>query len=234
MIGAGYIGTFPGRNVNMSEERALKFFVNTIGPKLQKIAGNYGLKVYFENCIMEGLLGKKGKVIGNVAYCPANWRRIFDGTDWKMNLDPSHMIWQGIDYAQALDEFSDNIVEVHAKDAYVLEKWRRPKATRDMEPVPFRSENYEKGIVGDDHPVWDWGAGVYKHRVPGIGQVNWGAVAGKMRENGLAERNVPLVVEIEDENFNPRSAGDDNYSPAAFKVAIDTLTPYCSADNYLL
>jgi len=235
MIGAKYIGTFPGRNEDMSEGDALKFFIERIGPKLQKVASDYGLKPFFENCIMEGLIGKPGRVVGNVAYCPANFRRIFDALDgWFMNPDPSHMVWQGIDYEKVLEEFPDRIVEVHAKDAHVLERWLRPEATRDMEPMPFRPENYDTGIVHDDHPICQWGAGLYNHAAPGLGDVKWSKVTGQMRETGLAERGVPLMVEIEDEAFSPRSPGADNCAKAAFAVAIRTLRPYCSADQYLL
>jgi sugar phosphate isomerase/epimerase len=230
MLGAPYVGTFPGRNERMGEDRALKFFINTVGPELQKIASGEGLKVYFENCPMEGLIGKKGKVIGNVAYCPANWRRIFDALDgWFMNPDPSHMIWQGIDYIKAIGEFSDRVVEVHAKDAYVLDPSNRPDETKGLKPMPFSDENYETGIVNDEHPIWEWGAGLYYHAVPGVGHVNWEAVANEMRKNGIAAKGVPLMVEVEDEAFGPRSAGDDNYGRAAFNVAIRTLQPYCAA-----
>ena len=103
-----------------------------------------------------------------------------------------------------------------------------------MEPLPFRDENYETGIVGDDHPIHEWGAGLYNHAAPGLGHVKWGKVTGKMRETGMAERGVPLVVEIEDEAFCPRSPKDDNAARAAFAVAIRTLKPYCSAGTYLL
>jgi sugar phosphate isomerase/epimerase len=234
MIGAKYIGTFPGRNENMSEEDALRFFIKEIGPGLQKTAADSGLKVYFENCIMEGLLGKKGRVVGNVAYCPANWRRIFDALDgWYMNPDPSHMVWQGIDYVRAIEEFADRVVEVHAKDGYVLQPWRRPAETKDMEPLPFKPENYQTGIVRDDHPVWDWGAGLYYHADAGLGDVDWGKVTKAMRETEIAARGVPLVVELEDEAFGPRATGPENYGRAGFKVAIRTLEPYCSAAPHL-
>ncbi|MBN2330656.1 MAG: sugar phosphate isomerase/epimerase [Candidatus Aenigmarchaeota archaeon] len=234
MIGADYIGTFPGRNIDMDEEAALKFFIEKIGPGLQKTAVDNGVKVYFENCIMEGLMGRKGKVVGNVAYCPANWRRIFSALDeWYMNPDPSHMVWQGIDYVKAIKEFQDRVVEVHAKDGYVLEKWRRPEATKDLEPLPFKAENYETGLVRDDHPVFDWGAGLYYHAAPGLGSVDWGKVTQAMRETGIAERGVPLVVELEDEAFGPRATGMDNYGKAGFSVSIRTLQPYCSAGTHL-
>ncbi len=232
-LGVKYIGTFPGRNEIMGEGDALKYFIKEIGPGLQKIAADSGMEVYFENCIMEGLLGKKGKVVGNVAYCPANWRRIFDALDWKMNPDPSHMVWQGIDYVKAINEFADRVVEVHAKDGYVLENWRRPAATKDMEPLPFKPENYETGIVRDDHPVWDWGAGLYYHAAPGLGSVDWSKVTKAMRETGIAERGVPLIVELEDEAFAPRATGVDNYGRAGFNVSIRTLEPYCAAGIHL-
>ena len=136
------------------------------------------------------------------------------------------MVWQGIDYGRALREFADKVVEVHAKDGLVKQPQLRPPETRCMHPLPFRDENYETGIVRDDHPVKGWGAGLYNHAVPGLGDVEWGVVTRAMRESGLGK--VPLVVEIEDEAFNPRSPKPgENYCRAAFAVAARTLEPYC-------
>jgi len=99
-----------------------------------------------------------------------------------------------------------------------------------MAPLPFRAENYEKGIVHDDHPVKAWGAGLYHHAVPGLGDVNWGEdVFEPARKRGL---KVPVVVELEDEAFNPRSPlASQNYCRAGFSAAIRTLKPYCAAET---
>ena len=55
----------------------------------------------------------------NVAYSPAIWRRMFEvipDDNFGLNLDPSHLIWQFIDYERAVYDFRDRIFHVHAKD----------------------------------------------------------------------------------------------------------------------
>jgi sugar phosphate isomerase/epimerase len=36
-----------------------------------------------------------------------------------LNFDPSHFIWQQVDYVKPLAEFKDRIFHVHAKDARI-------------------------------------------------------------------------------------------------------------------
>ena len=227
MLGATHVGTFPGRNENMTVKESLADFLRTTGPELQRVASGEGVRVYFENCPMEGLV--PDKAIGNVAYCPENWRSMFQVLDWDMMLDPSHMVWQGIDPARAIKEFHPKIMGIHAKDGKIIVPRFRPVETQGMAPLPYNDGNYERGIVHDDHPVKKWGAGLYVHAVPGLGDVEWGkSVAEPVREVGL---KVPWIVELEDEAFNPREAdGARNYCRAGFSAAIRTLKPYCAAE----
>ena len=50
---------------------------------------------------------------------PVIWRKVFDILDSDyigINYDPSHFVWQMIDYIQPLYEFRDKIFHVHYKD----------------------------------------------------------------------------------------------------------------------
>ena len=79
------------------------------------------IKIGIENCPMlftsdEWPGGK------NLATTPAIWRRMFSdisSPNFGLNFDPSHMIWQQMDYIQPLMEFKDRIFHVHAKDARI-------------------------------------------------------------------------------------------------------------------
>ena len=58
----------------------------------------------------------------NLAHSPAVWRRMFEdipSANFGLNFDPSHFVWQHMDYLQALREFAPRIFHVHAKDARI-------------------------------------------------------------------------------------------------------------------
>ena len=58
----------------------------------------------------------------NLATSPAIWRRMFadiPSPSFGLNFDPSHLIWQQMDYLAPLVEFRDRIFHVHAKDARI-------------------------------------------------------------------------------------------------------------------
>ena len=58
----------------------------------------------------------------NLATTPALWRAIFDAIPSPhlgLNYDPSHLIWQFIDYVRCIHDFGSKIVHVHAKDTKI-------------------------------------------------------------------------------------------------------------------
>ena len=58
----------------------------------------------------------------NLATTPAIWRRMFHdipSRNFGLNFDPSHLIWQQMDYLAPLADFRDRIFHVHAKDARI-------------------------------------------------------------------------------------------------------------------
>jgi sugar phosphate isomerase/epimerase len=58
----------------------------------------------------------------NLASTPAIWRRMWEiipDENFGLNLDPSHLILQMIDYHRVIREFASKIFHVHAKDLHV-------------------------------------------------------------------------------------------------------------------
>ena len=58
----------------------------------------------------------------NLATTPAIWRRMFaeiPSDFFGLNFDPSHLLWQQMDYIKPLYEFKDKLFHVHLKDARV-------------------------------------------------------------------------------------------------------------------
>jgi len=89
-----------------------------------------------------------------------------------LNFDPSHLLWQQIDYIEAVHKFGDRIYHTHAKDTEVL---------------PFKLRYV--GVLG---------RGWWRYRIPGWGQINWRAYITALREVGY---DYVLSIEHEDPFF---------------------------------
>ncbi|MCK6695895.1 MAG: sugar phosphate isomerase/epimerase, partial [Thermoanaerobaculia bacterium] len=99
-------------------------FLKTWTP-LIKFAEDNGVKIGIENCPMSFTRDEwpGGK---NLATSPAIWRRMFNdipSNNFGLNFDPSHFVWQQMDYVGVLREFRDKLFHMHAKDARV--DWER-------------------------------------------------------------------------------------------------------------
>src|SRR5208283_3965467 len=91
-----------------------------------------------------------------------------------LNFDPSHLIWQQINYLAPLAEFRDRIFHVHAKDA------RIDRAALD-----------EHGVLS--YPkLW------HTTKIPGLGDVRWGAFCGALSDAGYSGH---VAIEVEDRAF---------------------------------
>jgi sugar phosphate isomerase/epimerase len=144
------VGTFVGRDQRRSVADNLKDF-ERVWPSLVHFARERGVKIAIENCPMifsddEWPGGR------NLAYSPALWRKLFEivpDDNFGLNFDPSHLVWQFIDYTRAVREFAPRIFHVHAKDMEV-----------------DRDGLYEHGVLS-------LGMGWQVPRLPGLGEVRW-------------------------------------------------------------
>ena len=89
-----------------------------------------------------------------------------------LNFDPSHLLWQQIDYVEAVHKFKDRIHHTHAKDTEILEYKLR-----------------QVGVLGE---------GWWRYRIPGWGRVNWAAYLTALKEIGY---EYVLSIEHEDPFF---------------------------------
>ncbi|MBN2448079.1 MAG: sugar phosphate isomerase/epimerase [Phycisphaerae bacterium] len=156
-LGCDVIGTFTGRNPEKSIDDNIPG-VKKYWTEMAKRAADLGMKVAFENCPMFHHHPFRGT---NIAFTPGAWQKIFDavpsdalGLEW----DPSHLICLLIDPVPTIKQFADKIFHVHAKDAEVC--WDVVKA----------------------QGIWDTKA--VRHRMPGLGQVNWREVVSALLEVG--------------------------------------------------
>jgi len=169
------VGTFVGRDQNRSVDENLEDF-RRVWPALVRFARERSVKVAIENCPMifsaEEWPGGR-----NLAYSPALWRRMFElipDENFGLNFDPSHLVWQFIDYTRAVREFGPRIFHVHAKDMEV-----------------DRDGLYEQGVMS-------LGVGWQVPRLPGLGEVRWDRFLSALYAAGY---DWVVSIEHEDRRF---------------------------------
>lgn len=166
MLGAPAVGTFVGRNIDKSiKENFYEFEV--VFKDLVAYAESKGIKLMIENCPMEGwqLPGQPG----TISFTPELWEEMFrriPNKSFGLNFDPSHLLFQLIDYLPLVEKFKDRIFHVHAKDSEVFEDKLKYYGV-------FNSQ------LGGGH-----GSGYWRFRMPGLGQVNWEAFLGELKKIG--------------------------------------------------
>ena len=175
LLGLQRMNTFVGRDWTKSVDDNWPRFCETWKPQV-KFAEDHGVKIGIENCPM---LFSKDEWPGgkNLATTPAIWRRMFDeipSLNFGLNYDPSHMIWQHMDYLKPIREFADRLVHVHAKDVRI-----------------DRYKLDEVGILA--HPNQ-----YHTPKLPGLGDVNWGQFFSTLGDVGYRG---PVCVEVEDRAY---------------------------------
>ena len=141
-----------------------------------KVAEEKKVKIAIENCPM---LFDAGQWPGgqNLMTTPAIWRKVFSllPSDYLgLNYDPSHFIWQQMDYIAPLYEFKEKIFHVHYKDIKIY-----PDKLRDV------------GIMA--YPLQ-----YMSPKLPGLGDVNWGKYVSALNDIGYDGYS---CIEIEDKAF---------------------------------
>jgi sugar phosphate isomerase/epimerase len=169
------VNTFIGRDWTKSVDENWPRFL-AVWRELIKFAEDNGVKVAIEHCPM---LFSKDEWPGgkNLAHSPAVWRRMFNdipSDHFGLNYDPSHMIWQRMDYLKPLREFASRIFHVHAKDARV-----------DYDRLD------DVGILA--HPLQ-----YHTPKLPGLGDVDWGKFFSVLSDTGYRG---PVCVEVEDRAY---------------------------------
>jgi sugar phosphate isomerase/epimerase len=174
-LGINLVNTFSGRDPALSVDANWPRFLNTWRP-LVRHAEERNVRIAFEHCPMLFTADEwpGGK---NLVTSPALWRRLFNdlpSPNLGLNFDPSHFIWQQMDYLAPLYEFRDRLFHVHAKDARLDRK------------------------ALDDHGVLAYPTLWHTPKIPGLGDVRWGAFFGALSDVGY---DGPVAVEVEDRAF---------------------------------
>ena len=169
------INTFIGRDPKLSLRKNFDLF-KKVWPDLIKLASDEGVKVGIENCPMFFSTDEwpNGK---NMAISPVIWEEMFSiipDANFGLNYDPSHMLWQQMDYVQPIYDFKDRIHHIHLKDAKV-----------------YRTKLDRVGILATPLEY-------HSPKLPGLGDINWNhffAALTDIRYRG------PVCIEVEDKAF---------------------------------
>ena len=107
-LGVNMVTTFVGRDQYKSVDENIELF-KQIWPDIISLAEEYCVKVGIENCPM--LFGPEQWPGGQNLMCtPAIYRRLFEiipSPNFGLNFDPSHYVWQQLDYLRTVYEFKD-------------------------------------------------------------------------------------------------------------------------------
>ena len=174
-LGINMVTTFIGRDQTKTVEENLEL-VKEIWPEILDLAKEQGVKVAIENCPM--LFGPDQWPGGqNLMTTPAIWKKVFEilpYDNFGINYDPSHFVWQMIDYIKPIYEFKDKIFHVHYKDIKV-----------------YKDKLDQCGIMA-------YTLDFMSPKLPGLGDVDWGKYVSALtdiRYEGYT------CIEVEDKAF---------------------------------
>lgn len=150
----------------MTREQAIDGpFTDIFGPACE-YAQEKGVRIALENWFATLLMNFEhwDQVLSRVPH-----------TNLGFNYDPSHLLWQGIDYLAGVELYGSRIFHTHAKDTEVREEVR--------------------ARVGVHGPGW------WRYCIPGQGRVQWGEYIARLRR---VKYDGVLSIEHEDSLLGPK------------------------------
>lgn len=169
------VTTFIGRMPSKTISENLKE-VEKVWKPILAYAEKQKVKIAIENCPM---LFTEDEWPGgqNLMTTPALFRKIFDLLDSDylgLNYDPSHFVWQQMNYLAPIYEFNDKLFHVHYKDIKVY--WNKLQKVGVMAtPLEYMSP-----------------------KLPGLGDVDWGKYVSALTDVGYSGYT---CIEVEDRAY---------------------------------
>ena len=180
-LGCKFVGTFSGGMAGASMDDQAKALAEVFNEQYLPVCDKLDLTMGWENYPCDT----------NFATVPRAWEKIFDLVPSKrlgLEFDPSHLVRQYIDYAQAAWDFRERILGVHAKDTEIIE------------PVL--------------QTVGIHGAGWWRYRIPGQGLIDWPKFLNVLLQ---ANFSGGIAVEHEDPFWDEPPSNDSPEFPQARK-----------------
>lgn len=175
------VSTFVGRDWNLSVEDNLPAFREVFSQFCEE-AQKRNVRIAIENCPMMGRRTLHGE---NIAFSPEIWDAMYElvpSDVLGIELDPAHLVFQGIDYIRVIKDYGPRIFHIHAKDVEV----DRDKLAR----VGIYGQSFGDDVL--------FGAGWWRYRAPGWGEIDWAKLISALLEVGYRGN---LDIEHEDDVF---------------------------------
>lgn len=166
-----FIGRMPSRTISENLKE-----VEKVWKPIVAYAEKQKVKIAIENCPM---LFTEDEWPGgqNLMTTPTLFRKVFAILDSEyigLNFDPSHFVWQQMDYIAPIYEFKDKLFHVHYKDIKLY--WDKLQEVGVMAtPLEYMSP-----------------------KLPGLGDVDWGKYVSALTDIGY---NGYTCIEVEDRAY---------------------------------
>lgn len=174
LLGLSGVNTFIGADHRLPAEANFERF-REVWPDIIRYASERNIRIGIENCPM--LYSADNWPSGtNLARSPDIWRRMFaeiESEHFGLNLDPSHLVWQFIDWIEPIYEFRDKLFHLHAKDMRVERKLLN-----------------QYGILA---------LGWHTPKIPGLGDIDWARWISALTDVGY---DGAICIEVEDPAFH--------------------------------
>ena len=175
VLGIGNVNTFVGRDFTKNIDYNISKF-KEVWPEIIDLADSLNIKIGIENCPMffsddEWPGGK------NLATTPKIWDQLFSiipSNNFGLNYDPSHMVWQMMDYLYPIYAYKDKLHHIHLKDVKV-----------------YHDKLNQVGILANPLEY-------HSPKIPGLGDIHWGSFISAL--NDVRYRG-PIAIEVEDKAY---------------------------------
>lgn len=175
ILGIGNVNTFVGRDFTKNIDYNISKF-KEVWPEIIDLADSQNIKIGIENCPMffsddEWPGGK------NLATTPKIWDQLFSiipSNNFGLNYDPSHMVWQMMDYLYPIYAYKEKLHHIHLKDVKV-----------------YHDKLNQVGILANPLEY-------HSPKIPGLGDIHWGSFISAL--NDVRYRG-PIVIEVEDKAY---------------------------------
>ena len=175
LLDVDVVNTFIGADPSKCDNDNFAKFLE-VWPPIIKYAEQKNIKIGIENCPMHFTMDEWPSG-NNLARSPYLWRKMFEAlpsANFGLNFDPSHLVWQMMDYIKPVFEFKEKIFHVHIKDARI---------------------NYE-GL--NNFGIFTSPNNIHVPKLPGLGDIDWGKFFSALYES---DYRGAACIEVEDRAF---------------------------------